>query len=122
MKLLVVDDSVAVWERLFAMLGERPAAEHITQVTSLAEARALLKRFVPDFVVLDAKLPDGNGVELLAELKAAGDPKVAVFSNHPEYRERFLKQGADWFFDKSMDFPELLALLRHAAQQEGEAA
>lgn len=37
--------------------------------------------------------------------------KVAVFSNLTDLRDHSLNLGADWYFDKSLDFTQLLALM-----------
>lgn len=65
-KVLVVED-----EELFA----RAVAKHLKKAgfdcecaANLADARALAKQFLPDLVLLDMRLPDGNGLDLIAEL------------------------------------------------------
>ena len=119
MRLLVVDDSNSVWERLLDMLGRRPEEIDLCHARNLQAARRCLGIFHPNWVVLDADLPDGTGLDLLPELRGQGfATHVAVFTNHPEYRLRSLELGADSFFDKSMDFLELVAMLRqHASIQ-----
>ncbi len=112
MKVLVVDDSREVWERLVGLLGGATLPE-IAYAHDLAQARAVLRRCVPELVVLDTRLPDGSGLELLRELVAQHPAvRVAVFSNHPELRSHALAHGACCFFDKSLDFPLLLDLLQ----------
>ncbi len=116
MRLLVVDDNLPIWQRLLRMLGNLHLHSDVVMATGLGEARAELGRFLPDLVVLDANLPDGNGLDLLREIRSTDKPiRVAVFSNYPEYRQRSLIEGADWFFDKSLDYSGLLDLLRSAA-------
>lgn len=63
---LIVED-----ETLFA----RAVAKHLKKADfvcecadSLADARALVKQFQPDLVLLDMRLPDGNGLDLIAEV------------------------------------------------------
>ncbi|AFL75931.1 response regulator [Thiocystis violascens] len=112
MRVLIVDDSPAVWRRLFDMLEEFPSVSLLAYANTLAEARRFLAGCRPDLLVLDLSLPDGNGLDLLQGLRAAGmDTKVAVFSNDPDLRRHSLDRGADWHFDKSLEFPLLLSLL-----------
>lgn len=119
MRLLVVDDSRAVWERLLMMLGDLPGPVSFAHAMTVREAGRCLDGFMPDLVVLDASLPDGSGLDLLRRIKRDSLPiRVAMFTNHPEYRQRSLELGADWFFDKSMDFPALLELLRRDTRQD----
>jgi DNA-binding NtrC family response regulator len=122
MKILVVDDNREVWARLIGLLGEGPLPE-IAYAADLAQARAMLERCTPELVVLETRLPDGSGLSLLNELRATrpGLP-VAMFSNHPELSRHALAQGACCFFDKSLDFPELLTLLQADAPGRDAAA
>lgn len=112
MKLLIVDDSSAVYGRLLEMLG---GVEHLT---ALAVARSLNgaveknRLLRPDAVVLDVRLPDGSGLDALALIKQdSPNTRVYMFSNQIEYREKALRAGADGFFDKSMEFEALVAQL-----------
>ena len=112
MKVLVVDDSSGIWERLLGLLGDSSPGE-LSFSTTLGQARETLARQRPDKVVLDIQLPDGNGLDLLRELRGHRPLlPVAVFSNHPEFRRRALDLGATRFFDKSLDFIEMLAWLQ----------
>ena len=112
MRVLIFDDGQMVWKRLLDMLGNDPHVTSLTYAYSLEEARRCLAAFQPHLLVLDISLPDGNGLELLKEVHAGESRiKVAVFSNQRELAQLSLNQGADWFFDKSLEFPQLLELL-----------
>ncbi len=117
MKLLIVDDSRAVRSRLGALLA--PIRSLATeQAASLGEAAAILERFRPDALVLDIQLPDGNGLSLLEPVKRSHPAtRVMMFSNHLAYRQRCLSLGADAFFDKSMDFEDLIDRIRRDAER-----
>lgn len=122
MKILVVDDSREIWARLIGLLGERPLPE-IAYAADIAQARTMLERCAPELVVLETRLPDGSGLNLLAELRATRPAlPVAMFSNHPELARHALALGACCFFDKSLDFPDLLALLQADAPPCDEQA
>jgi DNA-binding NarL/FixJ family response regulator len=115
-KLLIVDDSSAVYGRLLEMLG---GVEHLT---ALAVARSLNgaveknRLLHPDAVVLDVRLPDGCGLDALASIKRdSPNTRVYMFTNQIEFRDKALRAGADGFFDKSMEFEALVAQLLGAS-------
>lgn len=112
MKLLIVDDSSAVYGRLLEMLG---GVEHLTALAiarSLDEAVEKGLQLRPDAVVLDAQLPDGSGLDALAAIKRDSPAtRVYMFTNRIEFRDRALRAGVDGFFDKSLEFEALVAQL-----------
>lgn len=65
----------------------------------------------PDVIILDIRMPGGSGISLLKEVKSR-DPRIVVmmFTSFPygQYRKKCLEYGADFFFDKSSEFPELI--------------
>jgi len=67
---------------------------------------------MPAVLILDMAMPGGNGYDVLQEVKQrTSAPLVIVLTNHPAYRQRSLAAGADYFFDKSAEFDQLLLLL-----------
>lgn len=111
-KLLIVDDSSAVYSRLLALLG---GVEHLTALSiarSLREADKKSRDFCPDAAVLDMNLPDGNGLDALRAIKRnCPDTHVFMFSNQIEFRDRAMQAGADGFYDKSLEFGALITRL-----------
>jgi CheY-like chemotaxis protein len=112
---LVVDDDAGfrgLAVRLIAGLGLTIAGQAETVATALAEAR----RLRPDAALVDVRLPDGNGIDLGAELAALPwQPRVVLTSSDPDAarleRER---RGADHLpFIAKEDLPRapLLRLL-----------
>jgi len=112
MKLLIVDDSSAVYGRLLEMLG---GVEHLTALAiarSLHEAVEKGRQLCPDAVVLDVRLPDGCGLDALAQIKRDSPGTcVYIFSNQVEFQEKAIRAGADGFFDKALEFEALVARL-----------
>jgi len=111
-KLLIVDDSSAVYGRLLAMLG---GVEHLTALSiarTLQEADEKSRDFCPDAAVLDMQLPDGSGLDALRAIKRnCPNAHVFMFSNQIEFREKSRLAGADGFYDKSLEFEALIARL-----------
>lgn len=65
LSVLIVEDEVGVQQRLSACLQNVKEIGEFELACDLAQARAALKRFQPDLVLLDIGLPDGSGLELL---------------------------------------------------------
>jgi len=111
-KLLIVDDSSAVYSRLLALLG---GVEHLTALSiarSLQEADEKSRDFCPDAAVLDINLPDGNGLDALRVIKRnCPNAHVFMFTNQIEFRDKARQAGADGFYDKSLEFEALVARL-----------
>ncbi|MBW8365232.1 MAG: response regulator transcription factor [Rhizobium sp.] len=120
MKLLIVDDSSAVYGRLLEMLG---GVEHLTALSiarSLHEAVEKGRQFCPDAVVLDVRLPDGSGLDALSRIKQdSPDTRVYIFTNEIEFRDKARRAGADGFFDKSLEFEALVAHLLSGVTHSG---
>ena len=101
-RVLIVDDSLTVRMDL-AEAFEDAGFESVTCGT-LAEARAHLDRERFALVILDVRLPDGDGIELLREIRAspATDPALMLLSAETEVSDRIrgLSTGADEYVGK----------------------
>jgi DNA-binding response OmpR family regulator len=111
-KLLIVDESSAMSGRLLMMLG---GVVHLTALSiarSLQEADEKSRNFCPDVVVLDTNFPDGSGLDALYVIQSTcPHAYLLMFSNQIEYRNEARQAGADAFFDKSLEFEELVVRL-----------
>jgi len=76
---MVVDDHPLVRESMVTRLRAMGARD-VIEAASIAEARARAASGARDVCVLDLGLPDGSGLELLADLRAAGWTKLIVLS------------------------------------------
>ena len=105
--------------RLAETLTEIPNLEIIGEAETEAEAVALLRQGGWDATVLDLQLKKGTGLgvlKALAQVKPA-EAKVIVFTNFafPQYKDRSLQLGADYFFDKSREFHRVREVLADLA-------
>lgn len=66
----LVDDHKVVRRGVADLLDEEEDPTVIGQASSVSEALARVPALVPDVVVLDVRLPDGNGVELCRKLRS----------------------------------------------------
>ena len=122
MKLLIVDDFEPVRRNLLELLERVPHVEAIHTAGTLSQARQGVQEVLPTFVILDFHLPDGNALELIPSLKRM-DPglQIAVLTNDASEfnRGKCLLAGADWFFDKSTEFGNLLEVVCQQAAFHG---
>jgi CheY-like chemotaxis protein len=98
---------------------DRPELRGIVlhEAASIAEARSVLARHPVDIVLVDVRLPDGNGLDLATELRAhpdaAGPAKIVIVSASvlPAERTSALATGADAFLAKPFDPSDLVELV-----------
>jgi two-component system response regulator DevR len=124
MTVLIVDDSAEIRERLVAMLDGIPGVERIGQATTVAEAVTALSQFKPDLVILDMRLPDGSGLDVLKTIRRDQIPTIVfVLTNfaYPQYERRARAAGAREFLNKAKEFGRLAGLIRalESAQSRG---
>jgi two-component system response regulator AtoC len=112
-KLLIVEDEVLFARAVMRRLQK--AGYECAHVESLQDARAIAKQFSPDIVLLDMRLPDGNGLDLLAEL-VTKNTAVIVMTAHGEVSDAVtaIKQGAVDYLKKPIDLEELLLSVQKA--------
>jgi signal transduction histidine kinase len=112
---LVVDDTLANRWVLRRILEE--AGYHVVQGETAADAIRLVADR-PDLIVLDVRLPDGNGFELAHSLKAdstTSDIPLLLISasfTSPNERARGLDAGADGYLTHPVEPVVLLATIR----------
>ena len=90
------------------------------EASTIAAARQVLAEQPLDVVLLDVRLPDGSGLDLAAEMRAAGNPaRVVIVSASvlPAERSRALATGADAFLGKPFGAGELIEALAEAASR-----
>lgn len=102
-RILIVDDHPLVRQGLIGLISTQPDFEVCGEASGLAEARQLAAAMRPDVAIVDLTLKDGNGIELIKELKESyGDLKLLVISMHDEsiFAERALRAGAAGYVSK----------------------
>lgn len=115
----IVDDSKELRERLADLVSEMNGIAVLGEAGSAAEAIAGIRTLKPRVVILDIQMPGGNGLEVLRTIKQESHPPVVVMlTNHvyPQYRERCMGLGADYFLDKSREFDRLAEIFQRLAE------
>lgn len=108
LKVLLIDDTVMILQRLQSLLAEVKEVSSTESVTSAEEALTLMDGYQPDVMVLDINMPGMGGIEMLRKLnvKQMIKPVVIMLTNNTfaGYRDECMRLGADYFLDKSRDF------------------
>ena len=85
LSLLIVDDHEVVRQGLVALLDRRAGFQVVAEAGTVAEAVEQARRFEPDIVVMDVRLPDGSGIEACREIRAEmPDTRVVMLTSYPD--------------------------------------
>ncbi|MCX6148911.1 MAG: response regulator transcription factor [Ignavibacteriales bacterium] len=120
MKIVIADDSVLLRDRIKESLKDTKNIEIVGEAGNGIEAIEIIKEKNPDFVLLDIRMPELNGIGVLKKMKEIGSKaKVCIFTNYPysQYKEKCKEEGADYIFDKNKDFKEVTDLIVQLAQK-----
>jgi YesN/AraC family two-component response regulator len=119
MKILIVDDSDLLRNRLIGSLQELKNVEIIGEAANGIDAMQLINEKFPDLVIMDIRMPEMNGIEVLEKMnKQCITSKVCIFTNYPylQYKKKCLEKGADYFFDKNYDFQEVIRVVKNLSE------
>ncbi len=114
-KILIIDDDQMMLNALTTLLETEDCAT-MTSPDGEGGIR-LYKEHQPDAVLLDLRLPEKNGIEVLKEIRRInGRAKVIIITGYPspEVREEAMGNGAFYFYEKSKDISELLHSVQKA--------
>ena len=117
-QLLIVDDHEVVRLGLRALLGGRPEFEIVGEATTVADAITAAASVRPDVVIMDVRLPDGNGVEACREIKAArSQTQVVMLTSYADEEavEASVIAGAAGYVLKGSGAQELIRAIQVAA-------
>jgi DNA-binding NarL/FixJ family response regulator len=122
-RVFVVEDSPAVCERLQTMLAGIEGTQAVGVAATAQDAIEGIRRARPDVVLLDVRLAEGSGFDVLRALRAQGLAPDAIdvymltnFAEAP-YRRIAERLGVQGFFDKSTEFERVRNAL--AARKRG---
>ena len=118
-RVLVVEDDKEIRSLIYASLSVE--GFEVQTAVSISEASAILKHALPDVMVLDLGLPDGNGADLVRQVrKQTNLPILIVSARHQEAEKiALLDAGADDYLTKPFSVGEMLARIRVALRHRG---
>jgi len=120
-RLLVVDDHEVVRQGLVAMLSRRPGIQVVAEAGTVAEAISQARRYQPDLVVMDVRLPDGSGIEACREIRAEmPSARVVMLTSYPDEEAVMsaIIAGASGYLLKQIRARDLVAALETVARGE----
>lgn len=118
--LIVEDDKYMI---NFITMSLKKAGYASVNARSVAEAVSLFKANRPDLVILDLGLPDGDGREVIRDIREKADTPIIVVSARQEEQEKIeaLDAGADDYVTKPFYMGELMARIRAAMRKISQA-
>jgi DNA-binding NarL/FixJ family response regulator len=120
-RVMLVEDHTAFRQTLAFLLCHEPDLEVVAQAGSLAEARGTLAEGRLDVAVLDLVLPDGDGSDLIGELRRR-NPGVSIVmlsaAMGPGDLDEAVKAGADAVLDKVESLPTIAYEVRRLGGSE----
>jgi DNA-binding NarL/FixJ family response regulator len=114
-QVVIVDDHPLIVEGLRAALGRDPNIEVVGTAGTLAAARQLIDEKAPDIALIDLRLPDGSGTELLEEhQRREAAPAFIVLSTFltAQYVNAAIALGASGFLLKTSPTDQILAAIQ----------
>ena len=116
---LIVDDSVETRTRLRELLSALPCVVGVDAVDNANDARRAIHAQPPDVVVLDLHMPMGSGFQVLDALRTVPTPVTTIVLTNdpnPQWRRSCIQTGADFFFDKSVEFQRTIDVVAGLAR------
>ena len=121
LRLLVVDDHEVVRQGLVSLLDRREHFQVVAEAGTAAEAVEMARKFEPDLVVMDVRLPDGSGIEACREIRAEFPAtRVVILTSYPD-EEAVLSAiiaGASGYLLKQIRGRDLVSALENVGRGE----
>jgi DNA-binding NarL/FixJ family response regulator len=121
-RILLADDHPVVREGLRGMLSAEPDIEVVGEAASGAEAVALFSARHPDVVLMDLRMPGGDGVDAIGKISAGheSDVRIIVLTTFDTDADilRAVEAGAAGYLLKDSPRADLLRAIRAAARGE----
>jgi len=118
LRVLLVEDSVVLADRIREVLGQIQDVELVSVVTDESSAIQAARASSIDVMILDLQLRKGTGFGVLSAL-GADRPIAVVLTNYaiPAYRKRAEELGVEYFLNKSLDYDRLPEVIRALGQR-----
>ena len=119
LRVLLVEDSKVLTERLTEAIRQIPEVELIGTADTEAAALAAVRSDSVDVIILDLHLKQGTGFGVMRALATTeSKPRIVVLTNYdlPEYKNAAIALGATHFLDKARDYGRLPEVLHEICE------
>ncbi len=116
MKILIVDDSKEIRDRILRLISTNPKFTKVLQAENLDQTKKIISTEFPEVLLLDIQLPDGTAFDIMDSIdRSTYSPIIMILTNFdlPLYREKAAEKGVSFFFDKSTEFLDLRYALQN---------
>jgi len=110
MKIVIADDSSLLRDRIKSLLNSINNISMVYEAKNGVEALQLIMEKEPDLAIIDIRMPEMNGIEVLKQIRKLNmKTRVCILTSYPypQYRKRCLEAGADYFLSKTEDFEQI---------------
>lgn len=113
-RVLTIDDEPLALRRLALALSEMPDIEHVGEASGCEEAARQIARLRPDILLLDIRMRDGTGFDVIDRLPADNTPAVIFVSAFEHYAARAFEASVVDYVLKPVEFNRLRCALDRA--------
>ena len=124
LRILLVEDSAVLAERLSELLNQVPGVSLVDKVDNENAAIRIARSQSVDVLILDLHLRQGTGLGVLRAIADEPTGAVAiVLTNYalPQYRRAASELGVRYFLDKAREFERIPEVLREIADAAGDS-
>ena len=116
--ILMVEDEEQVLNTNCRMLRRR--GYDVRTAQTAAEACHQLEEHLPDLLILDIMLPDGNGLDICRRFREKTMNPVLFLTGKSDIRDKVegLQQGGDYYLTKPYNFDEFLAVIQMLLERQ----
>jgi len=119
LRILLVDDHEVVRLGVRTLIERQPGMEVVGEATTVREAISEAEQLVPDVVVLDIRLPGGDGLDACRQIKAQRpETRVIILTSFPDDEVLYdaIAAGADGYVLKQIGSDDLIHALERVGQ------
>ncbi len=118
LRVMTVDDESLALRRLRLLLQTLPEVEHVGEASGCAEAHAKISELSPDAVLLDIKMRDGNGFDVVEAIADRANPPLIIFvTAFDQFAPRAFDNAVVDYLLKPVERDRLALALQRARQQ-----
>jgi two-component system, NarL family, response regulator DegU len=121
MTIIIADDSLILRTALKSMFSTCRNIKIVGEATNGYDAVRIIHDLQPDFAIVDIRMPEMNGIEVLRKVKQMNSrTKICILTNYAykQYCKVCIDEGAFKFFDKNKDLQLMRDTIFKSASEE----